>query len=146
MTYVNVKIDNDFDVVVGIDKKKFSIGTSVLVQSKDALDYGTITKIYSKNAKIKKDGSYSFLRFANSNDKKIYNPIYGIITKAFEFFNWSGLPPEGPAIPVVEMPISAPLIMRTPCAISLAVSTLYSVYSLSVSSETSRSLCFILFE
>ena len=27
--------------------------------------------------------------------EKIYNPIYGIITKAFEFFNWSGLPTEG---------------------------------------------------
>ena len=27
--------------------------------------------------------------------EKIYNPIYGIITKAFEFFNLSGLPTEG---------------------------------------------------
>ena len=72
MTYVNGKIDNDFDVVVGIDKKKFSIGTPVLVQSKDSLDYGIISKIYSNNDKINKKGLYSFLRFANSNDKKIY--------------------------------------------------------------------------
>ncbi|MBR6308946.1 MAG: sugar ABC transporter permease [Lachnospiraceae bacterium] len=27
--------------------------------------------------------------------EKIYNPIYGLITKAFEFFQWTGLPPEG---------------------------------------------------
>ena len=83
MTYVNVKIDSDFDVVVGIDNDKFCIGTPVLVQSKDALDYGTITKIYSKNAKIKKDGSYSFLRFANSNDKKIYKKNIIDAQKAF---------------------------------------------------------------
>jgi len=27
--------------------------------------------------------------------EKIYNPIYGLVVKAFEFFQWSGLPPEG---------------------------------------------------
>ena len=27
--------------------------------------------------------------------EKIYNPIYGLITKTFEFFHWAGLPPEG---------------------------------------------------
>ncbi|MCR5277825.1 MAG: sugar ABC transporter permease [Lachnospiraceae bacterium] len=27
--------------------------------------------------------------------EKIYNPIYGLITKAFEYFHWTGLPPEG---------------------------------------------------
>ncbi|MBO4679399.1 MAG: sugar ABC transporter permease [Lachnospiraceae bacterium] len=27
--------------------------------------------------------------------EKIYNPIYGLITKMFEFFQWTGLPPEG---------------------------------------------------
>ena len=27
--------------------------------------------------------------------EKIYNPIYGLITKMFEAFHWTGLPPEG---------------------------------------------------
>ncbi|MBP5151433.1 MAG: sugar ABC transporter permease, partial [Lachnospiraceae bacterium] len=27
--------------------------------------------------------------------EKIYNPIYGVLVKTFEFFHWTGLPPEG---------------------------------------------------
>jgi raffinose/stachyose/melibiose transport system permease protein len=27
--------------------------------------------------------------------EKIYNPIYGLVTKTFEYFNWSGLPAAG---------------------------------------------------
>lgn len=83
MTYVNIKIDSDFDVVVGIDKDKFGIGTPVIVQSKDDIDYGIITKIYSKDAKINKKGLYSFLRFANSNDKRIYKKNNRDAQKAF---------------------------------------------------------------
>jgi len=83
MTYVNVKIDSDFDVVVGIDRDKFGIGTPVIVQSKDDIDYGTISKIYSKDAKINKKGSYSFLRFANSNDRRIYKKNNVDAQKAF---------------------------------------------------------------
>ena len=83
MTFVNVKIDSDFDVVVGIDRDKFGIGTPVIVQSKDDIDYGIITKIYSKDAKINKKGSYSFLRFANSNDRRIYKKNNIDAQKAF---------------------------------------------------------------
>ena len=54
MAYVNVKINSNYDVVVKIDKDKYSIGTPVIVQSKDDLEYGVITKIYSKNEKINK--------------------------------------------------------------------------------------------
>lgn len=72
MAYVNVKINSNYDVVVKIDKDKYSIGTPVIVQSKDDLEYGVITKIYSKNEKINKRGTYSFLRFANSNDKRVH--------------------------------------------------------------------------
>ena len=75
MTYVNVKINSDFDVVVEIDKEKIGIGAPVIVQSKDGFDYGVISKIYNKNAKINKNVSYSFSRFANSNDKRIYKKI-----------------------------------------------------------------------
>ena len=83
MTYVNVKVDSDFDVVVGIDRDKFGISTPVIVQSKDDIDYGIITKIYSKDAKINKKGSYSFLRFANSNDRRIYKKNNVDAQKAF---------------------------------------------------------------
>ena len=34
---------------------------------------------------------------------------------------FSGVPPDGPAIPVVEIPISVPNASRTPRAISLAL-------------------------
>ena len=72
MAYVNVKINSNYDVVVKIDKDKYSTGTPVIVQSKDDLEYGVITKIYSKNEKINKREAYSFLRFANSNDKQVH--------------------------------------------------------------------------
>lgn len=72
MAYVNVKINSNYDVVVKIDKDKYSTGTPVIVQSKDDLEYGVITKIYSKNEKINKREAYSFLRFANSNDKRVH--------------------------------------------------------------------------
>lgn len=83
MTYVNVKIDSDFDIVVGMDKEKIGIGTPVLVQSKDSLDYGVISRIYSKETKINKTSSYSFLRLANSNDRKIYKKNNIDAQKAF---------------------------------------------------------------
>ena len=44
MTYVNVRINNNFDVVVKIDKDKYNVGTPVIVQSKDDLEYGVITR------------------------------------------------------------------------------------------------------
>ena len=72
MAYVNVKINSNYDVVVKVDKDKYSTGTPVIVQSKDDLEYGVITKIYSKNEKINKREAYSFLRFANSNDKQVH--------------------------------------------------------------------------
>ena len=96
MTYVNVKINSDFDVVVEIDKEKIGIGAPVIVQSKDGFDYGVISKIYNKNAKINKNVSYSFFRFANSNDKRIYKKNNIEAQKAFikcrELISKYGLP------------------------------------------------------
>ena len=71
MKYVNVKIGNDFNTIIKIEKNRYSIGTPIIVQSKDDVEYGIITKIYSESENVKKNESYIFLRYANSNDKKI---------------------------------------------------------------------------
>lgn len=72
MKYVNVKMNDDSNVIISIYKEKYSIGTPVIVQSKEEVDYGVITSIYEEKSNIKKDDTYVFIRFANSNDRRIY--------------------------------------------------------------------------
>ena len=83
MAYANVKIDSDFEVIVRINKDNFSIGTPVIVQDKNDIDYGIITKILKDDSDISKNCSYSFLRFANSNDIRIYKKNSIDAQKAF---------------------------------------------------------------
>ena len=55
-----------------------------------------------------------------------------------------GVPPSGPAIPVVDTPIDAPNARRAPAAISPAVSSLTAPCAASVSRRTPSSSCFAL--
>lgn len=70
MKYVNVKINNDLSIIININNSKLNIGMPVIIQSKNDLEYGIITKIFNDDCKINKTRGYSFLRFATSNDKK----------------------------------------------------------------------------
>ena len=83
MNYINVKVDNYNDAVIKFNKEKYSIGTAIIIQSNDSLEYGIITKIHKNNEKIKKESEYTFLRFANSNDKKIHKKNEIDAQKAF---------------------------------------------------------------
>src|SRR5579862_5254129 len=60
----------------------------------------------------------------------VANPIYTNPT------GFSGVPPVGPAIPVVLIPKSAPAPLRTPSAISFATGSLTAPCSASVFSDT----------
>lgn len=83
MKYVSVKKNDDSNVIICIEKERYSIGMPVIIQSKEDIDYGIITKIYDENTKIKKDNTYNFLRFANSNDRRIYKKNNVESQKAF---------------------------------------------------------------
>ena len=83
MKYINVKINDDSNVIISIDKEKYSIGTPIIIQSKEEIDYGVITSIYDEKTNIKTDDTYVFLRFANSNDRKIYKKNNIEAQKAF---------------------------------------------------------------
>ncbi len=58
---------------------------------------------------------------------------------------FSLVPPDGPAMPVVEIPISAPASRRTPCAICAAVCMDTAPYCESVFASTCKSCSFIWF-
>ena len=58
----------------------------------------------------------------------------------------SGVPPPGPAIPLIAIPRSALLYVKAPTTISPTTSSLTAPKDLSVALETPRILCFEMFE